>query len=217
MLDHQGGLGPHCCGVYLTTNWRDGQSRCPHVAEVQTDSESCLTPSGAELRISASGPSVTRRGRTIRQKGRGRTEYAVEGRRQVGAEGSIWEGSWEMLGEAQDPISDCPKLPKGSGHLWGKQRSPSWPTDLAIPVGLPGPGLLEECRLSGDVVAIGSLAQDQKCPQALLEGRNKHLESRPLTTLLSYFTAALASEDPGAGDSTGSPAGAQHPAGAKSS
>ena len=125
-----------------------------------------------------------------------------EGRRQVGdAEGSIWEGSWEMLGAAQDPISDCPKLPKGSRHLWGKQRSPSWPTDFAIPVGLPGPGLLEECRLSRDVVAIGSLAQDQKCPQALMEGRNKHLESRPLTTLLSYFTAALASEDPGAGDS----------------
>ena len=50
-----------------------------------------------------------------------------------------------------------------------------------------------------------------------MEGRNKHLESRPLTALLSYLTAALASEDPGAGDSTGSPAGAQHPAGTKSS
>lgn len=64
----------------------------------------------------------------------------MEGRRQVGAgEGSIWEGSWEMLGAAQDPISDHPKLPRGSGHLWGKQRSPSWPPDFAIPMGLPWP------------------------------------------------------------------------------
>ena len=121
------------------------------------------------------------------------------------------------LGQHRTPFLIVPSSPGAQGISGATSKALPGPQTLPLPWVSPGPGLLEECRLSGAVVAIGGLAQDQKCPQALMEGRSKHLENRPLTALLSYLTAALDNEDPGARDSTGRPAGAQRPAGTKSS
>ena len=97
---------------------------------METDPGSCLTPQVAELRICSLAlvpPGGIRP--PAGRAGRGQsTSWRQESR---------WEKGREVAGKegrrGWGPHSDCPQLPKGSGHLQGKPGKPAKPL-LAYPL-----------------------------------------------------------------------------------